>query len=246
MLKFLPFIPFGLICQITFAQIRVEAKAGASLCNTHKLTNDPYYEPFYRIGWYAGVKTVIPLSEKLALQPELLISSKGFSYNSNPAGETYNVRVRFNYLVMPILLTYKVAKPLSVGIGPELGYLVNVNQRFPSKAISNLTRHYSIKFDMGLNAHVGYQINRAFNIEMRYNYGFRTFYYINSQGNRIGESLGANRGIQLGLSYLLTKDLWKKIIKIVTIQAKAMIGEPCTAALKACIIEIPCFFMVAI
>lgn len=188
-----------LFCNSAFAQVSYHLKVGANLNNTYKLINNPDY----RVGWYGGAKIIIPISEKFAFQPELLFSSKGFSFPYLTVNDTRKTKIRYNYLTIPILLNYKLTEKMNVGLGPEFGYLLNVKQRYPFKTTIDISNHYPVKWDFGLDAHLGYQIKTKLNVEIRYNYGFRTFYYTDGVGTRVGESLGANRVLQLGISYLI-------------------------------------------
>lgn len=183
----------------TFGQVKFGMKGGGSLCNTYKLVNEDY--EYHRLGWYAGGLAQIPLSAAIFLQPEILFSSKGFRYPFYiPRGD--KAAVVLNYISVPLIAQYKLFNRFLIGIGPDISYLVSAKNKYPTNEIVDVTDQYPIKFDFGIDANVSFQIIHALSVDARYYYGFRTYYYTDVNGVRVGESRGANRAFQIGISYV--------------------------------------------
>jgi len=117
-------IVVGLIFTVqTFAQIKFGINAGGNLCNMKfDIDNDFGDEPETKskLGFHLGVFADVPiLKESLSLQPALLYSNKGFSYDFKQMLEDeyenqYDVddyegyiRLNYNYIELPINLVYK-------------------------------------------------------------------------------------------------------------------------------------------
>jgi len=194
---------FALTPSIGQGQIAYGIKGGGSLCNTYKLLNEDY--EYHRLGWYAGAEVQIPISKRFFLQPELLYSSKGFRYISYIPFQD-KAAVHLNYLSVPLMVNYKISDKFFGGIGPEVNYLVSAKNRYPSKEVADISDQYPLKFDFGIDVTAAYKILPNLDVELRYNYGFRTFYYTDAVGTRVGESRGANRAIHLGICYFLDFD----------------------------------------
>ncbi|MBK8088975.1 MAG: PorT family protein [Chitinophagaceae bacterium] len=111
----------------SFAQFRIGPKLGA---NMGKIEGSGFDEK-YKLGYHVGVFAEIPLGKKWAIQPEVL-------WNQINTDTAYNIRQvyqnlanqnlsnpQLNYLSIPLLLTYKPAKVLSLQAGPQFGILIN-------------------------------------------------------------------------------------------------------------------------
>jgi hypothetical protein len=120
-----PLIVVGLIFSVqTFAQVKFGIKAGGNVCNM-KFDIDSEYgdepETKVKMGFHIGLITDISLIENtLSLQPSLLFSNKGFSYDFEEIlddgfddegidmddYEGY-ARMNYNYIELPINIVYK-------------------------------------------------------------------------------------------------------------------------------------------
>ncbi len=117
---------------VSFAQFRIGPKLGA---NIGKIEGKGFDEQ-YKLGYHLGVFAEIPLGKKFALQPEVLwnqINSdtvSGFSAIYQNLDDQSLQNPQLNYLSIPLLLTYKPAKILSLQAGPQFGILVNKDKTF--------------------------------------------------------------------------------------------------------------------
>lgn len=81
----------------------------------------------YNLSYQAGAWAEIDLLGKIGVQPELLFSQTSSSYTSGtPTIPTdVNVKVKLNYLSIPVLFRYNVAKIITLNLGPQFSILMN-------------------------------------------------------------------------------------------------------------------------
>jgi hypothetical protein len=131
-------VAIGLIFSVqTFAQIHIGVKAGGNVCKMKfDVDNDYGGEPDIKakMGFHLGLITDIPLMENtLSLQPGLLFSNKGFSFDMKEMlddefddlgidMDDYKgyVRMNYNYIELPLNLVYKNSG-FQVFAGPYFG-----------------------------------------------------------------------------------------------------------------------------
>lgn len=111
----------------SFAQFRIGPKLGA---NIGKIEGKGFDEQ-YKLGYHLGVFAEIPLGKKFAIQPEVLWNQINSDTATNFRQVYQNLanqdlkNPELNYLSIPLLLTYKPAKVLSLQAGPQFGILIN-------------------------------------------------------------------------------------------------------------------------
>ena len=177
-------------------QIKLGIKTGMNIATTKNLIAFPKN----RVGWYAGGFAKIPIQNRFFLQPELLYSTKGDGVNQIPDTKTV---LRFNYFNAPILLGYKIDHKTFFLVGPELGYLATARMVINGTENLNVTKNYPNKLDVGLDVGINYEIIKEIGLEVRYNYGFKTLYYVDGAGVRYSQNKGGNRVFQFGVNYTL-------------------------------------------
>ena len=190
-----------LLLNISFAQIHFGFKSGLNLANVQNEGHDNKARP----GLYAGALAQIDLQNKLFIKPELFYSIKG--YRSPATQFSGEATVSLNYINLAALAGYHATNDLSLFIGPEFGFLTSAKSKIDGSKldISNIYRDFDIGIDLGAT----YQLSKNFGIDLRYNYGFKDLMnviYTDQFGNVTGEGkAGANRVLQLGLYYIITK-----------------------------------------
>lgn len=109
------------------------AKVGVTLSTISKAA-EPVIIPKPVAGFYLGGFARINLHEKVAFQPELLLSAQGYKddYKSRN-GEAYslldNIRTTWYYLNVPLLVRYAVTDLISLKAGPQVGYQLSSNSK---------------------------------------------------------------------------------------------------------------------
>lgn len=166
---------------------RVGIKGGLNLSNLYV---DNVNDENARVGWHAGIYTQLLSSEAFAIQPEINFSTKG-SAITYVTGGTNNLQVdheqRFNlsYLDIPILAVFKLGSVAEIHAGPYWSYLLRADVRNkkgdPNNEFTTVDRDNFDNWDYGLVGGIGFNLGKAAQLGLRYNYGL----------NKIAESRGA-------------------------------------------------------
>lgn len=126
-------------------------------------------------GLNAGLVAVLPFSEFLAIQPEILFSGKGAELKYNNAFVEGKAKFRLNYIEVPVLLRVNLTNRFSIQAGPYIAYLIDANiknetnnELFDSE--ENLDTDDFTKFDFGLSGGTEFEFS-PISIGVRYNYG---------------------------------------------------------------------------
>ena len=163
--------------------IKYGVKAGTQLSNFigKDLENKSVVNAFG--GLYANIK----LSEKLFVQPELLYSIQGAK--STPEYDTFggegvtdmDERIKLDYLNIPIMLQYAVAKNVCLEIGPQVGILLNSEAELDATITTGVgisheketfdLKDYANTLDLGLNLGGVYTMDNGLNFTLRYSLG---------------------------------------------------------------------------
>lgn len=95
--------------------------------NFASLIQDSYpdYNVDNKIGYVAGAYAAIPLNKFIGLQPEILISQKGFESNGQLVGMGYTVRRTTTYLDIPLMVQIKPMPILAIVGGIQYSYLMS-------------------------------------------------------------------------------------------------------------------------
>ncbi|MDW5288306.1 porin family protein [Formosa sp. PL04] len=119
-----------------------------------------------------GVMAEIPISSTFSFQPELIFSGQGYSIGDDV--------VALNYLNVPLMAKYYVTQGFSVQAGPQVGFLLNVNDDDLGIEDSFNT------VDFGINLGLGYKLKNGLNFDARYNIGLTNINEIDSINNKNG------------------------------------------------------------
>lgn len=112
-----------------------------------------------------GGFTEFKLNEKFSIQPELLYSMQGSEVENS-------LKVRLDYLSIPLLAKYFVTKKFSIEAGPQLSFLMKDKVEILSSGDEVETDASS--FDFGLSFGFAYDLSPKIFIQTRYNYGITT------------------------------------------------------------------------
>lgn len=87
--------------------------------------NYPDYEVDHKLGYVAGAYLAIPLNKYIGLQPEVLISQKGFESRGSVLGTPYTFRRTTTFLDIPLMIQLKPTEELSIVGGVMYSYLLS-------------------------------------------------------------------------------------------------------------------------
>ncbi|WP_373496715.1 porin family protein [Aquiflexum sp.] len=137
-----------------------------------------------KVGVHFGIFSKIPITNFLAIQPELLYTNVGskVSYGGSDVESLLGIRegeVRFNlnYIQLPIALAVNLG-PLNLHAGPYVSYLISANVK--NLQTSDLSTSDPIEMnkddfntiDYGVFAGLGFDVGNV-TIGARYNHGLR-------------------------------------------------------------------------
>lgn len=136
-------------------------------------------------GFHLGGFVEIPVSEKFAIQPEILYSAQGAKseYSETYMGYTINYKseLKFDYINIPVMAKYYVMDKLAVMAGPQFGFLVKAD------ANGLDVKDEVKKFDFGVGVGANYYFTENIFAGARYNFGLSNIsdegddYKINNQ-----------------------------------------------------------------
>ncbi len=108
----------------------------------------------FHLGGFAEFK----ISDKFAVQPELLYSAQGAKFTGGD--------LNLNYINIPVMAKYYVADAFSIEAGPQIGFLMS------AKLDGTDVKDFCNSTDFGLNLGAGYNLNETMSLGLRYNMGF--------------------------------------------------------------------------
>lgn len=123
----------------------------------------------------AGVFVELPITQGVAIVPELNFSRKGSEVQNTILTETYKSKFKLSYLEMPVLLKLNLVPNFNLHAGPYVAYLLNAKTDVVDENGDRVesfeydTDDFN-KLDFGLSAGLGFDFNN-FGIGARYNYG---------------------------------------------------------------------------
>ena len=106
--------------------------------------------------YHAGLIAEIKLMDKFAIQPELLYSTQGASYDR--AGQEF--RDELGYLSIPVLAKIYLSKSFSLELGPQASFLLSEKNDFD---INNANT-----FDFAMDAGLSFKVTKNIFLQGRY------------------------------------------------------------------------------
>ncbi|MBM1105374.1 PorT family protein [Aurantibacter crassamenti] len=110
-----------------------------------------------KVGFHIGGVVEIPISEKMAVQPELLYSSQGSKWSYYGSGNNLNL----DYVNLPVLAKYYVIKGLSAEAGPLVGLLLSTNAAKEDFKSLDIAFGIGASYKIGDNLFAGLRYNKG-------------------------------------------------------------------------------------
>jgi len=127
-LVFIVILSFVFMGTLSAEGIGFGAKVGLNMAN---LTGDDVDdEAKMKLGATIGGFATIPLGDKLTVRPEVLFTQKGARYKESENGVDYSGKTKMNWLDIPVLAVYQVAKGFSAFVGPYFDLYLGGEQTF--------------------------------------------------------------------------------------------------------------------
>lgn len=124
-------------------------------------------------GFNAGLYAKFPITNSIAIQPEISYTTKGAELVYNNAFARGTAKFNVNYIEVPVLLVMNITENFNVHVGPYAAYMVSgktTNDSNFGSSESELDTDDFNKLDAGLAGGVGIDLD-ALNFGVRYNYG---------------------------------------------------------------------------
>lgn len=104
-------------------------KAGINLSNVWDSEGEEFRAD-HKIGYVGGIFLGIPLGKIFGIQPEILISQKGFKGSGTLLGQSYSFARTTTYIDVPLQLQIKPAQFVTIVVGPQFSYLLNQKDEY--------------------------------------------------------------------------------------------------------------------
>lgn len=168
-------------------QPKIGVKGGINLSNLYV---DDVKDENMKVGLNIGAYAKIPITRGFSIQPELLYSSKGSKVTYDNVFGNGEYRFNLNYVEVPVLAVFNVARNFNIHAGGYAAYLASANiKRIDDEGdidkIADLNEDNFRRFDYGLVGGVGFDIHN-FTLGARYNYGLNE---VGKSGNPSSEVL---------------------------------------------------------
>ncbi|MFO7789929.1 MAG: porin family protein [Bacteroidales bacterium] len=110
-------------------------KIGANYSNVYD-THGEEFRADGKLGLATGAFISIPLSQYIGIQPEILLSQKGFKATGEIFGSPYEMVRTTTYLDIPLFFSFKPSEFFTLLAGPEYSYLLKQKDTFTNSLIS--------------------------------------------------------------------------------------------------------------
>ena len=123
----------------------------------------------FQIGGFAEFK----ISDKFAIQPELMYSAQGGKESYSEEGDEFEAITKLGYINIPIMAKYYVAKSFSLEAGPQIGFLTSAKTELKAggESVEVDIKDEVESVNFGLNFGAGYDFTENLTAGLRYNLG---------------------------------------------------------------------------
>jgi hypothetical protein len=136
-------------------------KAGVNIASAEVEDGDDLNS---KVGLHIGGLAHIHISQHFALQPELVFSMQGGKAEDND-----DVKLKLNYINIPVLAQYMINDGFRLQTGPQLGFLVGAESKVGDVEVDQKDNYSTIDFSWTFGA--GYLFPSGFGVDARYNHG---------------------------------------------------------------------------
>lgn len=154
-------------------EFKAGIKAGWTQANlTGELAGILNLNGTYQSGFHAGLWTSYQLSEKFAIQPEVLFNQYGTQQNAD--GIDSRADIRLSYISVPVLMKAYLAEGFSLQAGPQFSYLIDKDLDVAVSDISANANFVDVykEFDTGILIGAGYEFDFGLTLGAHFYQGF--------------------------------------------------------------------------
>ncbi len=117
------------------ATLQFGLKAGVNYSNVYDIQGENF-KANAKFGFATGAFVAVPFGTFLGIQPELLLSQKGFQATGSILGSPYDLTRTTTYLDIPLFFAFKPVNHLSFLLGPQFSYLLKEKNVFTNTLTS--------------------------------------------------------------------------------------------------------------
>ncbi|MBB6004374.1 porin family protein [Arcicella rosea] len=137
-------IVLAIISQQSFAQngdtdlrasLQFGLKAGVNYSNVYDIQGENF-KANAKFGFTSGAFVAVPFGTFLGIQPEFILSQKGFQATGLILGSSYDLTRTTTYLDIPLFFAFKPFNHLSILLGPQFSYLLKEKNVFTNTLTS--------------------------------------------------------------------------------------------------------------
>lgn len=147
----------------TRGEFHLGLKAGMNYSNVYDTQGEDFVADA-KVGFVAGGFLTIPIGNFVGIQPEVLFSQKGFKGSGTILGSPYQVTRTTNYLDIPLMLSLKPAKSITLLAGPQFSYLLKQKDEF-TNGIANSFQIQEFENDNVRKNTLGFLAGADFNFD---------------------------------------------------------------------------------
>jgi len=120
-------------------------KAGINRSNVYDESGEEFRADA-KFGMVGGLYMAIPFGKYLGIQPEVLISQKGFQGEGIILGSSYSFTRTTTYLDIPLQVAFKPSEFITFVAGPQFSYLLNQRDVF-ANAVTTIEQEQEFEND---------------------------------------------------------------------------------------------------
>ena len=117
-------------------EVRFGVKAGLNFSNVYDSRGEEFRADG-KVGFAGGAFLAIPIGRYLGVQPEVLLSQKGFKGNGTFLGSDYSFTRTTTYVDIPLQIAFKPSEFVTIVAGPQYSYLIRQKDDFESGFIDS-------------------------------------------------------------------------------------------------------------
>lgn len=115
--------------------VRIGLKAGLNYANVYNTRTDDFRaDP--KFGFAGGVVISVPIGKFIGVQPEVLLSQKGFKGEGVLLGSAYTFTRTTTFIDVPLLVALKPSQYFTIVAGPQYSYLMRQKDVFSASSVS--------------------------------------------------------------------------------------------------------------
>ena len=143
-LKLLTSVALMLIVSIGISQnketdfrekLKLGLKIGANYSNVYNSEGEEFTAEG-KLGFTGGAFFSIPISKYIGIQPEILLSQKGFKGSGTFLSSSYELKRTTTHLDIPLFFSFKPSEFFTLQAGPQFSYLLKQKDSFSSTLLN--------------------------------------------------------------------------------------------------------------